>query len=183
MLINSTLLAQVIGLALWMLTIALAWHTLGRHRQVPGALLWPGYLATLPVAFILRGMFGEASAALPALTAYACGRLTLPTGGRYVLGMVIGVSLLLYASALGWFSFDLYGRGYFPTWEMTPVVALLIACYFQIPALAWAWLFGLGLLACGIHPSPNLWDVLIDLPSMLMAAWLILRRSKAQLAG
>ena len=174
---SSPLVAAAVGLLLWVAPLAIAWHRIGIRRHLPAALRWPGFVAVLPLAFVLRGAFGEASAALPAMILLAASPLGRP--GRLFLGVLVAAALALYASALGFFATDFYSVGYAPSWGVAVVAAAALAAYRWLPALAWAWLAGLGLSAAGLHPSPNLFDALIDLPSVLIAARLVLRRSIA----
>lgn len=174
---SSPLLSAAVGLLLWATALALAWHRISVRRRLPTALLWPGFVAVLPVAFVLRGTFGEASAALPAMILLA----GMPVGrpGRVLLGSLVAAALALYASALGILAADFYALGYAPSWGVVVIAAVALAAYRWLPVLAWAWLAGLGLSAAGLHPSPNLFDALIDVPSALIAARLALRRAGA----
>lgn len=174
---SSGFAAPLVGIVLWAAPLAIAWVLIGRRRQLPPALLWPGLVAVLPIAFMLRGAFGEASVALPAMTLLAATPLRPP--GRRLLGILIGAALGLYASALGFLEADFYAFGYAPAWGIGWVAAAALAAYRWLPVLAWSWLAGLGLFASGLHPSPNLFDALIDVPSVLIAMRLALRRHAA----
>lgn len=172
----SATIAQGVGLLLWFVALALAWGSFGLRRRLPAALIWPGLLALAPLAFVLRGMLGDPGFALPALVFYAGGP-PLRAGGRGLLAALVAAALTLYASALGFIGADLYGAGYFPAAGMAAVGALLLAAYACLPALAWSWLLGLALFASGLHPSPNLWDTLVDLPSVILALAIVVRKS------
>lgn len=171
---TAPLVAAAVGLLLWVAALAIAWHRVGQRRRLPQALRWPGFVAVLPLAFVLRGAFGEASAALPALVLLTGTPIARP--GRRLLLALAGAALALYASALGFLDADLYAVGYAPSWSIVLVAAVVLAAFHWLPTLGWAWLAGLGLAAAGLHPSPNLFDALIDVPAILLATRLALRR-------
>lgn len=173
---SSPLAAAVVGLGLWGAAIALAWHAYAARRRLPGGLYWPGFLAALPAAFVLRGLFGEASAALPALAYLVAAGGALAPAGRRLLGALVFSALALYLSALGLLESDLYAVAYSPGWLSALAAGAALAAYAWVPPLGWAWLLGLGLSAAGLHPSPNLFDALVDVPSVFAAALLAARR-------
>lgn len=171
--------ASMLGLALWLAALGVLWFAAERRRTgsaVRRALGWTGVVL---LAFLARGLFGEASAALPAMAALAAGLAPLQRYGRIVLLAVILASLALYVSALGFVTNDFYASGYFPRWNLIPLAAAAMVAFFCVPVLAWAWLVGLALFAFGLHPSPNLWDALIDLPSVLVACVVLVRRPQS----
>jgi hypothetical protein len=171
----SSVLGQGVGLAVWIASLGLGWYWIGRRRTLPTALWIPGFVATLPLAFILRGLFGDVSLALPALTWYAARAMSLSLPARSLLTLMLAVAAALYWSALGFLEFDLYALGYRPGFGLLAVGAAVLAAYRWIPVLGWCWLLGLGLFAAGLHPSPNLWDSLLDVPATVLAALVVIR--------
>lgn len=171
----SGLLAQGIGLSLWIASLGLGWYVVGRRRKLPSALWIPGFVATLPLAFTLRGLLGDVSLALPALSWYAANRVHHSRPARTLLTLMLAFATALYGSALGFLEYDLYAAGYKPAFALLAVGAAVLAAYRWMPVLGWCWLLGLGLFAVGLHPSPNLWDSLIDLPATVLAALIVIR--------
>jgi hypothetical protein len=171
----SSLLAQGVGLSVWIASLGLGWYLVGRRRKLPSALWIPGFVATLPLAFILRGLLGDVSLALPALTWYAAGSMRLSRPARSLLASMLAVAAALYASALGFLEYDLYALGYRPAFGLIAVGAAVLAAYRWMPVLGWSWLLGLGLFAASLHPSPNLWDSLLDLPATVLAVLVVIR--------
>jgi hypothetical protein len=176
----SGLLAQGIGLSVWIASLGLGWYVIGRRRKLPSALWIPGFVATLPLAFILRGLLGDVSLALPALSWYAAGMVRLARPARMLLGLLLAVAAVLYGSALGLLEYDLYASGYKPAFGLLAVGAMVLAAYRWMPVLGWCWLLGLGIFAAGLHPSPNLWDSLFDLPTTVLAALVVIRGRSAR---
>ena len=172
---------QIVGFALWLAALAAFWHAYAGRRKLPPALIAPGYLALLPLAFLLRGMLGDASLALPALCHLAGGGAPMTRKGRLLLGFLAIVTLALAVSALGLIATDLYASGYAPGLLVVIVACGVAAAYRWLPVLGWSWLLGLGLSAAGLHPSPNLWDALVDLPSLVLAAVILVRTRAAKL--
>lgn len=175
----TPLLSSIVSLLLWMAALGVAWHHIARRRRLPSALRWPGLLATIPAAFVLRGLLGEASAALPVLAWYATGAPAIGRAGKVLLAAVAGAALALYVSALGLLQTDLYAAGYAPGGLMVPAALIVLLAYRVLPGLAWAWLGGIALFASGLHPSPNLFDALIDVPAALLAIHVAGRRNRA----
>ena len=175
----SALLSQGLSLLLWTVALGLVWWHLGRRRRLPVALWIPGFVATLPVAFVLRGLLGEASFALPALA--CCATAPMPPGrpARFLVAALTAVALALYASALGFLEVDLYALGYRPGIGLAVVALAMLGAYRWLPILAWCWLAGIALYAAQLHPSPNLWDTLLCLPSVLLALAALARASTA----
>jgi hypothetical protein len=175
---NAALLGNWVGLALWCVSLSIVFHSALRRAGEPRArrlavLLW----ATLvPLAFLARGLFGELSLAAPVLVFWLVRRPPLMLGGRVLVAAVALSGFVLTASGLGWIESDLYSWGYAlgadsPVLPYALGVLLLVGWRFARP-LAWAWLLGIGLFALRLLPSPNVWDVLIDFPSTLIAATL-----------
>jgi hypothetical protein len=174
----SPLLNSIVSLLLWMGALGIAWHHVARRRRLPSVLRWPGFLATVPAAFVLRGLLGEASAALPALAWYATMGVPVSRSGRIVLAALTVSALALYASALGLLQADLYAAGYAPGGLMAPIGIVVLLAYRILSGLAWSWLAGIALFATGLHPSPNLIDALIDVPAVLCAMAVVARRGR-----
>ena len=171
----ASLLSQAVSLLLWVAALGVAWWAIGRRRQLPVALRLPGFVATLPLAFILRGLLGEASFALPVMAWYAASE-TVPTReARRLLVVIVASASALYASALGFLHTDVYAIGYGPSFGLAVVAAAVLAAYCWMPALGWCWLLGLALYAARLHPSPNIWDTFIDLPAVLLATYVLIR--------
>lgn len=82
----------------------------------------------------------------------------------------------LYASALGYWTYDLYAWGYHPQGMLMGMGALLVWSWHMQPQLAIAWLLGITAFACGLCPSANFWDALFD-PFMLIAAIAVVLKS------
>jgi hypothetical protein len=171
----SSTLAQGIGLLVWTASLGLAWFAIGRRRRLPEALWIPGFVATLPIAFMLRGLLGDVSLALPAMAWYASLGAPLGSAAWRFLVALLAIAATLYASALGFLEYDLYASGYAPGLGLLLIGVAMLAAYRWMPVLAWCWLLGLGLSATRLHPSPNLWDAMIDLPTVCLAAFIVLR--------
>jgi hypothetical protein len=107
-------ITQVIGLLIWFAALIVFWRAYSGRRKLPAALVWPGYVALLPLAFLFRGLFGESSLALPALIHLVANREAIRPAARLLL---LTTSLLAWAleiSALGLVPVDLYATGYAP---------------------------------------------------------------------
>ena len=172
---------QIVGFALWLAALAAFWHAYAGRRKLPLALIAPGYLALLPLAFLLRGILGDASLALPALCHLVGQAAPVTRNGRRLLGFMATATLALAVSVLGLIPTDLYASGYAPGMLVVIVACGVAAAYRWLPVLGWSWLLGLGLSAAGLHPSPNLWDALVDLPSLVLAAVILVRTRAAKL--
>ena len=161
--------SELVSLTLWAIAISVLTTYLVRRNALPQFAYWIGLAATPPLAFLFRGILGEASFALPAFAMAATGLVAAKPTGRIFFIFLAALSLTILSSALGLFKLDLYGLGYFPHWTLTLVAGLVIGAYFSFPVLGIFWMIGLVIYAVGAHPSPNIWDILMDVPSTLLA--------------
>jgi hypothetical protein len=175
---NTT--TQIVGLLIWFASFAVFWRAYSSCRKLPAALIWPGYVALLPLAFLIRGLFGDASLALPALSLLLAKGESIRPEARRLLLVVSVFAWTLEISALGFISYDLYATGYAPGVLIFGVAGLLAAAHRYLRVLSWSWLLGLALSTAGLHPSPNLWDALIDVPSLILAAAILVRTPRPQ---
>lgn len=132
---------------------------------------WNGH----SVVYYVRGVVGDLSVASLVMLCVIYGRTFLkpfsthqPIRGQ-VGWVLLAILLPLYASTLGYLTFDLYGWGYEPQWFLIGVGLLMFWAWQTQPALALAWLIGVVSFACGMTGSQNLWDALFD-PFMAFAA-------------
>lgn len=126
------------------------------------------------LVYFVRGVVGDLSVSSLVLLCVIYGRaLTLPWKAHQpVRGQVgwvlLAILLPLYASTLGYWTYDLYGWGYEPQWLLVGVGVLMVWAWQTQPALALAWLIGVISFACGWTLSRNLWDAIFD-PFMAFA--------------
>ena len=118
-------------------------------------------LALLPLAWLSFGWFGPLS---PVAWCWLLGtwrapkqRLPLPLLLVWTLGGV-----LLYASALGYLSTDIYAAGYQPHWLLLPILAGALAAAYWDKVFGWGCVLALLLFAMHGLESHNLWDYLLD---------------------
>jgi hypothetical protein len=186
---NVALLGNWVGLALWCVCLSQVFHAAFARRQQPlprpiFVLLWA---LLLPSAFVLRGLLGELSLAAPVFVFWLVRRPHLTSGNLTLTGAFALAGFVLAASGLGWMGTDVYALGY-ALGDDSPLLpfalaALLLIAWSVARPLAWAWLIGVCLFAWRLLPSPNVWDVLIDFPSTLLAlALLLLNLRQARLA-
>lgn len=176
---TPSLLTQGIGICLWVATLAIAVIGYRKDHQISRRYFWAAIALTLPVAFLFRGIYGDVSLLLPAVTSMLWGKPRLTFDGRFMLIGVIIVSVILNASALGFIATDIYAIGYYPGWWTFAFGAMAITAFLYLPILAWAWLGGIFLAALELHPSLNLWDALIDIPSIVISIRLLTAKAHA----
>ncbi|MDA0978853.1 MAG: hypothetical protein O3B72_09865 [Proteobacteria bacterium] len=98
-----------------------------------------------------------------------------------IAALVVGVCLVLYPTALGFTTFDLYARGYYPIILAPALLALFGYCLLSSRYWAAALLAaGFAGYALGILDSDNLWDYLVD-PVLLCYAGTLLIRHRREL--
>lgn len=173
-------LAAPIGLMLWTAGLGLFWYRRCLRKNVSRAPRIGGWLLIVPVAFVLRGAFGEVGAIFPALASVSL--VALAPRARRLLAVYCVVAVLLWASALGLMSVDLYAAGYEPRILAGAIAVGLAIAYFQWPLFAWFGGIGLVLFAAVGYPSSNLWDAIFDVPSVILAIHLMVRRAPSKLA-
>jgi len=126
------------------------------------------------LVYYVRGVVGDLSVSSLVLLGILYARtFFVPVKEQQPIRCQIGWVLLaiqvpLYASTLGYWSYDLYGWGYEPHWMLPMVGALMLWAWCTQPALGLAWLAGVISFALGMTLSRNLWDALFD-PFMLFA--------------
>ena len=133
------------------------------------ALLIPVFGAGLPLTAFFRGVGGDLSTTLLALSVWSLSYRLLGTTAinkrelTVLMAAISAAALLLYPTALGWGNWDAYRLGWGSWWLW---VALLALCGVSaglglrvLPAL-----MALALLAWsfGLMESTNLWDYLLD---------------------
>jgi hypothetical protein len=132
---------------------------------------WNGH----SLVYYVRGVVGDLSVSSLVLLCVIYGRVFLkpfsthqPIRGQ-VGWVLLAILLPLYASTLGYLTFDLYGWGYEPQWFLLAIGLLMLWAWQTQPALGVAWLIGVVSFAWGMTGSRNLWDALFD-PFMAFAA-------------
>jgi hypothetical protein len=133
---------------------------------------WNGH----SLIYYVRGVVGDLSVASLVLLCVIYGRTFWkpfnthqPIRGQ-VGWVLLAILLPLYASTLGYLTFDLYSWGYEPQWFLIGVGFLMLWAWQTQRALALAWLIGVASFACGLTGSRNLWDALFD-PFMAFVAF------------
>jgi hypothetical protein len=139
------------------------------------------------VASFSLGVLGPASASFLALSLIAVLRIlrSAPVPGtRTFAGLLVVAGVALYPSAMGYVPFDLYREG-FAGVALPLALALVVAVAVWRRATALAIWFAMiaAVIVFRLHPSANLWDAMIDVPSVLIAAGVLVasaaRRSPA----
>ena len=143
----------------------------------PAALLLVPLGDGLLLIHYLHGFFGALSISSLALmgASLAVRSKPLPRSLPVYCGLLL-TAVLLYASAEGWLHSDIYAWGY-AGWQLPTIIsALLIASVIFGNYLA-AYLLTAVILAYALdlHPSPNLWDLILDFPLALTTLTLTLR--------
>lgn len=132
---------------------------------------WNGH----SLVYYVRGVVGDLSVASLVLLCVIYGRTFLKPFSTHkpirgpVGWVLLAILVPLYASTLGYWTYDLYGWGYEPQWFLVAVGLLMFWAWQTQPALAIAWLIGVVSFAAGMTLSRNLWDALFD-PFMAFAA-------------
>ena len=133
------------------------------------ALLIPVFGAGLPLAAFFRGIGGDLSITLLALSVWSLShRLSRAAAVKkreltLLLAAVSAAALMLYPTALGWGDWDAYRLGWGSWWFLSALLGLCIISawkgFYVLPALT-----ALALLAWsfGLMESGNLWDYLMD---------------------
>jgi hypothetical protein len=174
-------LISYLGLALLLITgpVFLAQLLSASSRTLVLVVLTAMAVCLIPRAghslvYFVRGVVGDVSVASLVLLGVLYFRaLTRPLSThKPVCGQVgwvlLAILLPLYASTLGYWSYDLYAWGYQPQWMLLFTGILMLWAWQVQPALAIAWLLGVISFACGLTTSNNLWDALFD-PFMAFA--------------
>lgn len=175
-----TAVGHGVGLALWVVSLAVLLFGLRQSRSLPSALVLPGAVAVLPLAFLFRGIFGDVSFSLPWLCALAAGVIPSPPHRRRVLFFFASCGLLLNVSALGFVELDVYSLGYSATTGTWILAGLGLAATLASPILALTWCVGLWLMLAGLTPTSNAFDLAWDMPAILLSLVLL---SKKQLSS
>jgi hypothetical protein len=169
-----------LGLLLAGLPVLLAQHC-GASRPLLLAIMlaalavclvpWKGH----SLVFYVRGIVGDISITSLVLLLVMYGRsLSIPVSKHQpihgaVAWVLLAILLPLYASSMGYLTFDLYSWGYEPQWMLPASGLLLLWAWQKQPVLAIAWLVGIVSFACGLTKSRNLWDAMFD-PFLVFAA-------------
>ena len=133
------------------------------------ALLIPVFGAGLPLTAFFRGVGGDLSTTLLALSVWSLSHRLLGTTAinkRELLVLMAAISaaaLLLYPTALGWGDWDAYRLGWGSWWLWLALLALcgvsaglglrVLPALMALALLAWSF---------GLMESNNLWDYLLD---------------------
>lgn len=132
-------------------------------------LLIPVFGAGLPIAAFFRGIGGDLSITLLALSSWGLAhRLSNATAINkreltLLMAVISAAALLFYPTALGWGNWDAYRLGWGSWWFLSALLGLCIISvwrgFYVLPAL-----MALALLAWsfGLMESGNLWDYLLD---------------------
>ncbi len=154
--------------ALWLLSLAAA-LLLGRK-----AVWWAAFAAfALLAAWMTRGWIGELSLlhslwslSVVVVAFFHQQSRRMPPS---VAGAIAVLGLLLYPSALHLVAFDVYALGYFAPLSVAFVVLAGLAWWRCQRLWAWGIVAGVALWALGFRYSPNLWDMLLDVPLWISA--------------
>jgi hypothetical protein len=168
--------AMALSLAAWTAT------TFGSKRKyLIGAMLLvlaslriiPVGQANLSLAAILAGAFGEISCLSVLLVTANFLPGWLPLRDRKLLALPVVVGLVLYWTVLTYGPFDLYRLGYLHASSGKLGSILFLVTLGFLSLMMPIRLMGLVALAClswgfGMQASTNLWDYLLDVPSVLI---------------
>ena len=155
--------------ALYLQYFLVARRSLLRVLAVFIALLIPVFGAGLPLTAFFRGVGGDLSTTLLALSVWSLsyrllGTVTINKRELTVLMAAISAAaLLLYPTALGWGDWDAYRLGWGSWWLLLALLALcgvstglglrVLPALMALALLAWSF---------GLMESNNLWDYLFD---------------------
>ena len=132
-------------------------------------LLIPVFGAGLPLTAFFRGVGGDLSTTLLALSVWSLSYRLLDTTGidqrevTVLMAVISATALLLYPTALGWGNWDAYRLGWGSWWLLAALIALCgVSAWLGLRVLPA--LIALALLAwsLGLMESSNLWDYLLD---------------------
>jgi hypothetical protein len=136
-------------------------------------------LPALAIAYFSLGMFSQLSMVFMLLLLLSHDHFvqaTLPGPlPQWLLCMAVAAAALLYASALGFLSLDIYAWGFYP--RALGIVVLLIALLLWpiAPTVSWGLALALVVFAFSLGPSRNLWDYLLDPILFFTALFLLLK--------
>lgn len=151
----------------------------GRVAALAGALAGfaLGFLPVDPVvtlAGFTLGVLGPSSASFLALAALAALRLATGApvrGTRTFAALLLAMGLALYPSAMGYVPYDLYREGFAGVGLPLALAGLVaVAVWRGSTALAIWFAMIAAVIVFRLHPSANLWDAMIDVPSVVIAA-------------
>ena len=178
------------GIALVAAALWLCWRYIALREFVAKSKLWqalafsPALLLAIPLGdgllliHYLHGFFGALSVSSLALmgASMAIGGKALPRRAP-VYGAIVVAALLLYLSAEGWLRTDIYAWGY-SGWLLPAIVSALLLTSVALGNYLAAYLLSANVLtyAIGLHPSSNIWDLLLDFPLALTLAVLLARQ-------
>ena len=132
-------------------------------------LLIPAFGAGLPLTAFFRGVGGDLSTTLLALSVLSLSHRLVDTAAvtkrEFTVLMVVisAAALLLYPTALGWGNWDAYRLGWGSWWLLAALLALCgVSAWLGLRVLPA--LIALALLgwSFGLMESGNLWDYLLD---------------------
>ncbi len=134
----------------------------------------------LSLAAILAGALGEISSFSVLLVMANFFSRGLPLQDRKLLLLPVMAGLVLYGSVLTYGPFDLYRLGYLHASNGPPGSLLLLGALGLLSLMMPLRLVALISLAClswslGLQASTNLWDYLLDVPSVLIYLGLLMR--------
>ena len=133
------------------------------------AFLIPVFGAGLPLAGFFRGIGGDLSITLLALSVWSLAHCLVGAANlarrehTALLVLVSAAALLLYPTALGWGNWDAYRLGW-GSWVFLSALLLVCAASAWLGLRVVPGLIALALLAWsfGLMESGNLWDYLLD---------------------
>lgn len=132
-------------------------------------LLIPVFGTGLPLTAFFRGVGGDLSTTLLALSVWGLSHRLLDTAAitkrefTVLMAVISAAALLLYPTALGWGNWDAYRLGWGSWWLLAALLALCgVSAWLGLRVLPA--LIALALLAWsfGLMESGNLWDYLLD---------------------
>ncbi len=89
-------------------------------------------------------------------------------------GLVL-IGGFMYAGELLIAPWDAYVLGYYWPFSVAVATLILVVWRWVSPLWAWVWLVGAGLWVLGFRHSPNLWDMLMDVPLWVIACVTLIR--------
>ena len=172
----------LVATALWLCWRYIAMREFVAKSKLRQALAFsPALLLAIPLGdgllliHYLHGFFGALSVSSLALmgASVAIGAKALPRRAPVYITLLIA-ALLLYLSAEGWLHTDVYAWGY-SGWLLPAIISALLLASVAVGNYLGAYLLSANVLAyaIGLHPSSNIWDLLLDFPLALTLAVLL----------
>jgi len=133
-------------------------------------------LASLPVAFIARGWFNDTTITTPCLAYLLSTNWRPNTSANLLLAILSITGIAINLGNLGLVP-ELYEWGYFPNYTGLFLTAMLILLAYEGSRLiAVSIILSIAMGATGLWHSPNLWDCIVDIPTIILAATILTKK-------